>query len=292
MKTTVSAPTAKDIPPVKPGNVIALVSDKGGVGKTVTAIHLASGLARLSQAFNLGWRVLLVDIDPQSSSVNTVQNQESLLRPFDENHCLGALLCDEKRSLRIHDFIDPSPWVPSQLFYVPSDKVSLERALVYLQNSPASDMTLRRVLRPVLQDYHFIVIDTGGSTSSKLVSNALAAATHVIVPLNSDFLGLESVPRANQVIGVVRDNLELQTPVILGYLLTLYRANVGTSRDTERMLRDSFGDLVFRTVIPLTGALSDALSTRRDIFVHDPSSAGSVAYRSLILEVLSRVSQK
>ena len=280
--------SAQSIPAVAPGNILAMVSDKGGVGKTMTAIHLASGLARIASVFKLGWRILLVDVDPQASAVGIVQDPELAIRLDDRN--LAALLVDERRVLRPSEFVRPSLWLPEHLFYLPSDKVSLEAAIDRMSGAVGRDACLRRVLRPLQKDYHFIVVDSGGSISALMVRNAMVAATHIICPLNSDFLGLESVPRTQQAVEVVRAALEQDTPQILGYLMTMFRAGVGASVDAERLLRDAYGGQVFSTVIPLTSVLPDSLSNHMDVFANAASSPAAVAYRNFILEVLTRVS--
>lgn len=281
-------------PNIGTGNVIAMVADKGGVGKSITAINLSSGLARYAAHFGYNWRVLVVDVDPQSTTFEQVSGWKwhhavgEPLPPVDPARSIAALLRDERGRLRPQDFVQASPWVPDHLYYIPSDRASLLEAGDAIRFGINGEGRLQRALRPLRDTYHFIIVDTRGWIDDVLTKNALLAAKHVLIPLNSDNLGLDALPRTLDTLDVFHAQYGPQ-PDVLGILMTIYRRGVGTATEGEALLRKAYKDLVFRTVIPENNALPDATNAGVDIFTHKSSASGALAYAALMEEVILRI---
>lgn len=267
---------------IRTGTVIAVAVEKGGAGKTATAVNLAAGLARRGADF--GWRILLVDMDPQSTAVNAVGNRQAV----PPESTLATLLTDDGRQRRPHEFVRPSPWNPRHLHYLPSSQPTLEPMRDALFPRIAREHRLSRALKPLAPDYHFIVIDTGPA-NDVLTQNALVAASHVLVPINLDFLGLEAIVRTQRMIEEIRVGLDRETPRLLGFLGTFYRKSIAASEDSLHLLREKFGRRVFETKIPLNSAVPDSFSAGVDVYTYLPRSPGARAYDMTVLEVLYRV---
>lgn len=267
---------------IQPGTIIALSVVKGGAGKTASAVSIAAGLALSGSRFN--WRVLLVDIDPQSTAANAAGKYD----PVSQKKNLAMLLDDDHKRLRPHEFIVPSPWYPQHLHYIPSNPHSMEVMREALAPKLGRERRLARILKLLASDYHFIIIDTGPANDI-LTQNALVAADFVIAPINLDFLGLEAVTRTTQMIQQVQIGLDQDTPRLLGLLGTFYRKGVLASDESLNLLRDEFSSSVFETVIPLNSAIPDSFSAGTDIFTYDKYSPSAKAYSNVIREIILRL---
>jgi chromosome partitioning protein len=269
---------------LKPGNIIAISVVKGGAGKTASAVNIASGLALWG--VNFGWRVLLVDTDPQSTAANAVGKYN----PISQTKNLAMLLDDDQQQLRPHEYVVPSPWYPQNLHFIPTNLQSMGSMREKMLSKLGRERRLARILKSLASDYHFVIIDTGPS-NDVLTQNALVAADYVITPINLDFLGLEAITRTLQMIKEVQIGLDQETPQILGLLGTFYRKGILASEDSLQLLQEKFQSALFETVIPLNASLPDSFSAGTDIFSYDKYSPGAKAYGSLVQEIIHRVNQ-
>jgi chromosome partitioning protein len=249
------------------GRVIAIASQKGGVGKTTTAINLGACLAQQ------GPRVLLLDIDPQGNATSglgingndqRITIYEALLGQSDLR---GAVVPTSLASLDL----------------VPSGQ-RLSGAEVELVGLMARESRLRNCLGPTRTDYDFILVD-GPPSLGLLTVNALTAADSVLIPLQCEYLALEGLTQLIGAIRLVQDHLNPALR-IEGVLLTMYDARLNLSQQVAEEARKFFAERVYRTVIPRNVRLSEAPSFGKPIVLYDPHSTGAESYRALAKEVL------
>jgi chromosome partitioning protein len=265
-----------DLPEPKPlathGNarVIAMCNQKGGVGKTTTAINLGAALAEY------GRRVLLVDFDPQGSlSVGLGLN------PHDMELSVYNLLLEP--GVRLDDVVVPTGVAGMDL--LPSN-IDLSAAEVQLVHEVAREQTLQRVLGPAVDDYDVILIDCQPSLGL-LTINALTAADGVIVPLECEYFALRGVALLKTTIDKVQERLNPKL-TIDGVLGTMYDGRTLHGREVMERLVQAWGDTVFHTVIRRTVKFSDSTVAGEPITSYAGASAGAEAYRQLAREVLAR----
>ena len=265
-----------DLPDPKPlmthGNarVVAMCNQKGGVGKTTTAINLGAALAEY------GRKVLLVDFDPQGSlSVGLGLN------PHDMDLSVYNLLLEP--GVRIEDVLVPTG-VPD-MDLLPSN-IDLSAAEVQLVHEVAREQTLTRVLGPAVADYDVILIDCQPSLGL-LTVNALTASDGVIVPLECEYFALRGVALLKTTIDKVRERLNPKL-TIDGVLGTMYDGRTLHGREVMERLVQAWGDTVFHTVIRRTVKFSDSTVAGEPITSYAGESAGAEAYRQLAREVLAR----
>jgi chromosome partitioning protein len=276
---TVLGPTGRpmpDLPEPKPlmshGNarVVAMCNQKGGVGKTTTAINLGAALAEY------GRKVLLVDFDPQGSlSVGLGLN------PHDMDLSVYNLLLEP--GVRIDDVLVPTG-VPG-MDLLPSN-IDLSAAEVQLVHEVAREQTLSRVLGPAIEDYDIVLIDCQPSLGL-LTVNALTASDGVIVPLECEYFALRGVALLKTTIDKVRERLNPKL-TIDGVLGTMYDGRTLHGREVMERLVQAWGDTVFHTVIRRTVKFSDSTVAGEPITSYAGDSAGAEAYRQLAREVLAR----
>ena len=250
------------------GRVYTLVNQKGGVGKTTTAINLGAYLAYYGQ------RVLLVDIDPQSNATS----------------CLGI----DKRSIKggIYDtLIGSSPAGPF-ILHNPRLKISiipstlaLAGAEVELVSELARESRLKKTLEPILDRYDYILVDCPPSLGLLTLNGLVAARDGVIIPVQCEFLALEGISHLNQTLNRVRAAVfpELR---IRGVVLTMYDGRTNLANDVVGEIRKHFPGLVFESIIPRSIRLAEAPGYGQPISVYAPSSSGAKAYAALAREVL------
>jgi chromosome partitioning protein len=265
-----------DLPEPKPlathGNarVIAMCNQKGGVGKTTTAINLGAALAEY------GRKVLLVDFDPQGSlSVGLGLN------PHDMELSIYNLLLEP--GVRLDDVVVPTGVAGMDL--LPSN-IDLSAAEVQLVHEVAREQTLQRVLGPAVDDYDVILIDCQPSLGL-LTINALTAADGVIVPLECEYFALRGVALLKTTIDKVQERLNPKL-TIDGVLGTMYDGRTLHGREVMERLVQAWGDTVFHTVIRRTVKFSDSTVAGEPITSYAGASAGAEAYRQLAREVLAR----
>ncbi len=248
--------------------VYAVANQKGGVGKTTTAVNMAACIAEA------GYRTLLVDLDPQCNATIGLGLQRDL-GPNVYSALLGeSTLTDAARPTGIDN-----------LMLVPSTP-DLAGATVELPRIEGSEKRLRARLEKVRDSYDQIVLDCPPSLGPLSV-NALVAADRVIVPVQAEYLALEGLAQFLDTLALIQRELNPSLHVA-GMLLTMHDGRTRLAQDVEHELREHFPELVFRTVIPRNVKISEAPSYGRSVIHHDPHCSGSDAYFELAKEVAER----
>ena len=253
--------------PTHQAKIVAVANQKGGVGKTTTAVNLAAclGLA--------GKRTLLVDMDPQANATSGVGYADG--DSFDSVYegLVGRIPID--RLLRRTEI--------ESLFLVPSYP-SLAGAEIELVNEPDRSFKLRTLLEPILGAFDFIIIDCPPSLGI-LTLNALSAANSLIVPIQCEYYALEGLGRLLSTIELVRDNLNPSLR-IEGFVLTMFDVRNNLAHQVAREVNTHFGDLTFRSVIPRNVRLSESPSFGKPIVLYDRMCRGAHSYLDLTDEFL------
>ena len=251
--------------------IIAITNQKGGVGKTTTAINLAAALA------SKGVRTLVVDMDPQANSSMS----------FLDIHELPRSVYDALTESNVHltDIIRPAEKVEN-LFIAPST-IALAKIEAKLIGELDSHFRLKDELQAVQDQFDYVIIDTP-PTLGIITVNALVAATHVLIPIQASYFALEGTDDLLETIDKikVRANPELQ---ILGALITMYDKRTLLAKDIYEQIQHVFGTKVFETVITKSVRLEESPAYRESIFTFAPRSTGAYEYYRLSEEVLSRV---
>jgi len=246
--------------------IMAIANQKGGVGKTTTAVNLGAALAEL------GYRVLVVDLDPQGNATTGLGiNARNL-----QSSIYDVLL----NELRLDDCIEPT--AVRNLFLAPAT-IDLAGAEIELVPAFSRELRLRRALVELGEEYDFTMIDCPPSLGL-LTVNGLAAATEVVVPIQCEYYALEGLSQLLRNVELVKRNLN---PALdLGaIILTMYDARTKLSDQVTKEVRQHFGAKVCRNIVPRTVRLSEAPSFGQPIIVFDSTSRGAIAYRELAKEV-------
>jgi chromosome partitioning protein len=253
--------------------IIAIANQKGGVGKTTTAVNLGASLAELH------YRVLVVDLDPQGNATTGLGiNARSL-----ESSIYDVILHD----VPPEDVIEPTTL--RNLYVLPAT-IDLAGAEIELVPVFSRELRLRRALDSIREDYDFILIDCPPSLGL-LTINGLAAAGEVAVPIQCEYYALEGLSQLLRNVGMVQANLN--APLELStIILTMYDARTRLAEQVVNEVREHFGARVCRNVVPRSVRLSEAPSFGQPIIVFDSSSRGSIAYRELAKEVSGGASQR
>jgi len=249
--------------------ILSLANQKGGVGKTTTAINLSAALARE------GKRVLLVDADPQANASSG----------------LGVEIRELEKTIYecLVNQIDPHQAViqtrVKNLSIIPSH-IDLVGAEIEMLNLEEREHLLKKVLGKVKDEYDYILIDCSPSLGLITV-NALTASDSVVIPVQCEFFALEGIAKLLSTIKIIKQNLNPNLQ-IEGFLLTMYDNRLRLSSQVYEEVKRHFGDLVFDTVIPRNVRLSEAPSHGLCVLDYDPSSKGSKCYINLAKEIIKR----
>jgi chromosome partitioning protein len=271
------APESDEPPPLavrrELPRTLAIANQKGGVGKTTTAVNLGAALAEL------GYRVLVVDLDPQGNATTGLGiNARNL-----DASVYDVILHD----VPIEDTVEPTSL--RNLFVVPAT-IDLAGAEIELVPVFSRELRVRRALEHVGDDFDFTLIDCPPSLGL-LTVNGLAAASEVIVPIQCEYYALEGLGQLLRNVHLVQTNLNPQLEMTT-IVLTMYDARTRLAEQVVAEVRRHFGDRVCRNVVPRTVRLSEAPSFGQPIIVFDPSSRGAIAYRELAKEVSGGAPQR
>jgi len=250
------------------GLIYTLVNQKGGVGKTTTAINLGAYLAYYGQ------RVLLVDLDPQANATSCLK--------IDKNSVRGGTYDTLIDTTPAANFILHNPRL--KLSLLPSS-TALAGAEVELVTEMARESRLKKALAPIVDRFDYVLVDCPPSLGLLTLNGLVAARDGIIIPVQCEYLALEGLSQLNQTLRRVRNALfpELK---LRGVVLTMFDARTNLANDVVNEVQRFFPDQVFQSIIPRTVRLAEAPSYGQPISVYAPSSNGAQAYAALAREVL------
>ena len=251
--------------------ILTIANQKGGVGKTTTAVNLSAALA------NKGLRTLLLDLDPQANSSMSFLDVRGL-----QTSIYDAL---SEKNLPLADILVDSE--KFETLKIAPSTISLAKLEAKLIGEIDSHFRLKDAIQPIANDFDFIVIDTP-PTLGIITVNALVASTHVLIPIQASYFALEGTDDLLETVQKIkqRANPELQ---ILGALITMYDKRTLLARDICNEIQKVFGNRVFDTIITKSVRLEESPAYREAIFTYAPRSSGALEYYRLSEEVLGRV---
>lgn len=250
------------------GKIISVVNQKGGVGKTTTAVNLGAYLA------HLGKHVLLVDIDPQANATSGLGIDHANLEHGVYEAIVGEKTIQEIIKCTLQDRFKVAPATQS-----------LAGAGIDLVHMDDREYRLSRILEEVREDYDYIIID-GPPSLGLLTINSLVAADEVLIPIQSEYYALEGLGQLLNTISLVQSNLKPSLG-ILGVVVTMYDKRNKLSDNVMDELKQHFPNRIFNAVVPRNVKLAESPSYGRSILQYDPSSKGGKAYEELALEVIA-----
>jgi len=252
------------------GKIIAIANQKGGVGKTTTAINLAASLAVLEK------KVLIIDADPQANTTSGLNFSPE----DDQKRTLYEVM---EKQISVEDALIQTEI--ANLHMIPSH-INLVGAEIEMLKFDERESVLKEVLAPVVNNYDFIIIDCAPSLGLITV-NALAAANSVIIPVQPEFFALEGLGKLLQTIRIVQSRLNPDL-TIEGFVVTMFDGRTKVHTQVVNELCEHFKDMVFKTVIQRNIRLSEAPSHGKPIILYDVMSNGSSNYLNLAKEVIDK----
>jgi chromosome partitioning protein len=264
-------PTAGTAVPLFLMKIVAIANQKGGVGKTTTAVNLGAALAEM------GRRILIVDLDPQANATSSFG-----LQAVEQTSLYEPLIGDASITERIF------PTEREGLFIVPSD-LDLAGAEVEIARMPNHLTRLGETLKPLHADetFDFVLLDCPPSLGI-LMSNALAAADELLTPIQCEYFALEGLVKIVRLIEQVRDSGANKRLELGGIVMTMFDGRTNLSEQVVAEVRQHFGERVYQTVIPRSVRLSEAPSFGKSVLEYAPSGAAAEAYRALAREFIQR----
>ncbi len=251
--------------------IVAIANQKGGVGKTTTAVNLGVALAEN------GLRLLLVDLDPQANATSSLGMQEVEGESIYDSLLGGGFIAEKVLPSRLEN-----------LFLIPAD-LDLAGAEVEIARMSDHLTRLARALSAFRADetFDFILLDCPPSLGI-LMTNALAAADEILTPIQCEYFALEGLVKIVRVVEQVRDSGANDRLEIGGILMTMFDGRTKLSAEVVAEVRQHFGDRVYKTIIPRTVRLSEAPSFGKSVLEYNPTGKGAHAYRALAQEFLNR----
>lgn len=251
------------------GRIIAIANQKGGVGKTTTAINLSACLAEVGQ------KVLAVDFDPQGNATSGLGFEKEYMDKTVYELLMGECGIDDCIIKNVQENLD----------VLPSD-VNLAGAEIELLDVPEKEALLRKELEKIEQDYDFIIVDCPPSLSL-LTINALTAADTVLVPIQCEYYALEGLSQILQTVDLVKKKLNPKLE-LEGVVFTMYDARTNLSLEVVESVKNHLNRTIYKTIIPRNVRLAEAPSHGMPINLYDSRSTGAESYRLLAAEVISR----
>lgn len=252
--------------------IITIANQKGGVGKTTTAINLAAAIA------HRGKRTLLIDLDPQANSTIAFYDMGEVATSMFE------VLSEARASMA--QVVKPTK---DPMLFVGPGRLSLAKLEQVLAGQFDAPYRLKDALAPILKDFEYVVIDTPPSLGI-LTVNALVASTHLMVPIQAAYFAIEGTDDLLETYERIRarPNPGLK---VLGVVITLFDKRTNISRDTHGQIRSVFGEVLFKTKISKNVRLEESPAYKETILTFAPKSPGATEYKKLAVEVIQRVEE-